>query len=97
MPPSRTEAIIGYDLAGPPTLARLAFDWRFNLMFGTAAIVLAVVYLVGVRRLRRRGDSWPVGRTVAWLGGCCGAAGRHQLRASAATGRRCSACTWAST
>jgi cytochrome c oxidase assembly factor CtaG/putative copper export protein len=68
--PSRTEALIGYDLAGPPTLERLLFDWRFDLIFGTAAIVLAALYLVGVRRLRRRGDGWAVGRTLAWLAGC---------------------------
>ncbi|VEG56819.1 copper resistance D domain-containing protein [Mycolicibacterium aurum] len=61
---------IGYDLAGPPTVGRLLFDWRFDLVFGTAAIVFAVVYLAGVRRLRRRGDAWPTGRIVAWLLGC---------------------------
>ena len=61
---------IGYDLAGPPTVARLLFDWRFDLVFGTAALVFAAVYLVGVRRLRRRGDAWPAGRVVAWLLGC---------------------------
>ncbi|BBY76332.1 ABC transporter permease [Mycolicibacterium parafortuitum] len=64
------EVEIGYDLAGPPTLARLLFDWRFDLVFGTAAIVFAIVYLAGVRRLRRRGDAWPTGRVVAWLLGC---------------------------
>ncbi|OAN38722.1 cytochrome c oxidase assembly protein [Mycolicibacterium iranicum] len=61
---------IGYDLAGPPTAARLLFDWRFDLIFGTAAIVFALVYLAAVRRLRRRGDAWPAGRVVAWLLGC---------------------------
>ena len=61
---------IGYDLAGPPTLGRVLFDWRFDLLFGTAALVLAVGYLLGVRRLRRRGDAWPTGRLVAWLLGC---------------------------
>ena len=61
---------IGYDFAGPPTVARILFDWRFDLVFGTAAIVFAAVYLAGVIRLRRRGDAWPVGRTVAWLLGC---------------------------
>ncbi len=61
---------IGYDLAGPPTVARLLFDWRFDLVFGTAALVFAAVYLLGVRRLRRRGDAWPAGRVVAWLLGC---------------------------
>jgi putative copper resistance protein D len=68
--PSRTEVVIGYDLTAPPTALRLLFDWRFNLLFGTAAIVLAVLYVAGVRRLRRRGDAWPVGRTVGWLCGC---------------------------
>jgi len=61
---------IGYDFAGPPTLARILFDWRFDVIFGTAAVVLAAVYLAGVLRLRRRGDAWPAGRTTAWLLGC---------------------------
>ena len=68
--PSRTEVLIGYDLAGPPTALRLAFDWRFNLIFGGGAIVLALLYLAGVRKLRRRGDAWPVGRVVAWRCAC---------------------------
>ncbi len=68
--PSRVEVLIGYDLAGPPTLGRLLFDWRFDLIYGSAAIALAVLYLVGVRKLLARGDAWPVGRTVAWLVGC---------------------------
>lgn len=68
--PSITAVEIGYDLAGPPTLARVLFDWRFDLIFGTAAILLAAVYIAGVVRLRRRGDAWPVGRVIAWLAGC---------------------------
>ncbi|QIV83759.1 cytochrome c oxidase assembly protein [Mycolicibacterium frederiksbergense] len=68
--PSITAVEIGYDLAGPPTLARVLFDWRFDLIFGTAAIVAAAIYIAGVVRLRRRGDAWPVGRTIAWLCGC---------------------------
>jgi putative copper resistance protein D len=68
--PSPVEVAIGYDFAGPPTLARVLFDWRFDLIFGTAAILLAVLYVLGVRRLRRRGDGWPMGRTMAWLCGC---------------------------
>ncbi|BBX01601.1 ABC transporter permease [Mycolicibacterium moriokaense] len=68
--PSIPAIEIGYDLAGPPTVARLLFDWRFDLIFGTAAIVFAIMYVLGVIRLRRRGDAWPVGRTAAWLLGC---------------------------
>lgn len=68
--PTPVEVELGYDLAGPPTVARILFDWRFDLIFGTLAIVLAALYLLGVRRLRKRGDAWPVGRTVAWLSAC---------------------------
>ncbi|MFI6999047.1 cytochrome c oxidase assembly protein [Nocardia sp. NPDC050175] len=68
--PTAAEVELGYNLAGPPNVPRLLFDWRFDLIFGTLSIVLAVLYLLGVRRLRLRGDAWPVGRTIAWLSGC---------------------------
>lgn len=67
---STQQVLIGYELAGPPTLTRYLFDWRFDLIYGTAALVGAVLYLLAVRRLRRRGDTWPVGRMMAWLIGC---------------------------
>ncbi len=89
---STTKNAIGYDLAGSPTFVRFLTDWRFDLIFGTAAIVLAVVYLRGVIRLRQRGDDWPVGRTFAFLLGCL----LLLLATSSAwdaTRRRCSACT----
>lgn len=68
--PSQVELQLGYPLEGPPTLGTLLTSWRFDLIFGTAAITLAVLYLLGVRKLRARGDAWPVGRTLAWLAGC---------------------------
>jgi cytochrome c oxidase assembly factor CtaG/putative copper export protein len=68
--PSIPEVAIGYNFAGPLTPARVLFDWRFDLIFGTAAVVLAAVYLSAVLRLRRRGDNWPRGRTLSWLLGC---------------------------
>jgi cytochrome c oxidase assembly factor CtaG/putative copper export protein len=68
--PSAAAVALGYDFAGPLTVARILLDWRFDLIFGTAAIVLAALYVAGVIRLRRRGDEWPVGRTSAWLLGC---------------------------
>jgi cytochrome c oxidase assembly factor CtaG/putative copper export protein len=68
--PSIPEAEIGYNFDGPPTVLRILFDWRFDLIFGSAAIVLAALYVAGVLRLRRRGDSWSPGRIVAWLLGC---------------------------
>ncbi|MFB9567941.1 cytochrome c oxidase assembly protein [Saccharopolyspora hordei] len=68
--PDRVELLVGYPLPEPPDASRLLFDWRFDLVYGTLALVMAALYLVGVRRLRQRGDQWPVGRTVAWLCGC---------------------------
>lgn len=68
--PSISDVKIGYDFAGPPTVLRVLLDWRFDLVFGTAALVFAALYVAGVWRLRRRGDAWPPGRTVAWLLGC---------------------------
>ncbi|WP_433599145.1 cytochrome c oxidase assembly protein [Nocardia sp. CA-135953] len=68
--PTPAEVELGYNLDGPPAASRILFDWRFDLIFGTLAIVLAVLYLLGVWRLRARGDAWPVGRTIAWLSAC---------------------------
>jgi len=68
--PTPSEVALGYDFPGPPTPARILFDWRFDLIFGTAAIVLAALYAAAVIRLRRRGDEWPRGRTIAWMLGC---------------------------
>ncbi|HEV7649177.1 MAG TPA: cytochrome c oxidase assembly protein [Actinophytocola sp.] len=68
--PDSVELELGYKLSGPPTLLRLLTDWRYDIIYGTVAIVLAMFYLLGVARLRSRGDAWPVGRTIAWLLGC---------------------------
>jgi cytochrome c oxidase assembly factor CtaG/putative copper export protein len=68
--PTIPQVAIGYNLTGPPTVARVLFDWRFDLIFGSAAIIFATLYVAAVLRLRRRGDSWPPGRTLSWLLGC---------------------------
>ncbi|OMC36072.1 copper resistance protein CopD [Mycobacterium colombiense] len=68
--PSIPEAEIGYDFDGPPTVARILFDWRFDLIFGSAALVFAALYVAALVRLRRRGDTWPPGRALSWLLGC---------------------------
>lgn len=59
-------ALLGYDMPPPVTAARLATLWQFDLFWGAFAVVLGGCYAAGVIRLRRRGDAWPVGRTVAW-------------------------------
>jgi cytochrome c oxidase assembly factor CtaG len=62
--------VLGYPLPGRPTVAALVGDWRFDIVLGSAALLLAAAYLLGVRTMTRRGDRWPPGRTAAWLAGC---------------------------
>ncbi|MFD6894559.1 cytochrome c oxidase assembly protein [Rhodococcus sp. NPDC060086] len=69
--PSVLEVELGYNLDAPPTFMNLFFgEWRFDLIFGTAALVLAAGYAIGLRTLRKRGDTWPIGRSIAWFSGC---------------------------
>lgn len=68
--PGQVELELGYPIDAPPTLLNLLTAWRFDLIFGTLAIAMAVLYLMGVSKLMARGDKWPVGRVVAWLAGC---------------------------
>lgn len=64
------DTLIGYDVSPSPSVWDFFTAWRFSLIFGVVAIALAVAYSLAVRTLCRRGDQWPVGRTVAWLLGC---------------------------
>ena len=68
--PTLVEEVLGYGFDGAPTLARLITEWRFDLLLGTAAVALATIYLLGVRRIRIAGRRWPMRRTASWLVGC---------------------------
>ncbi|MBA2560560.1 MAG: cytochrome c oxidase assembly protein [Propionibacteriales bacterium] len=50
-------------------LNRVLTAWSFEPLPIIAIACLAVLYGVGVWKLRRQGDQWPVGRTVSFLGG----------------------------
>ncbi|MGN6634455.1 MAG: cytochrome c oxidase assembly protein [Oryzihumus sp.] len=43
--------------------------WRVEWLWLSLALVAVGLYLAGVVRLRRRGDRWPLGRTVLWVSG----------------------------
>ncbi|NGO48567.1 cytochrome c oxidase assembly protein [Streptomyces ureilyticus] len=67
---SPAEELLGFPMPPPlgdfpwtPLFTQGHFDPLFA--FGTAAA--ALLYLAGVRKLRARGDKWPVGRTISWL------------------------------
>ena len=68
--PTRQEALLGFELTGPPGWSTLLGQWRFDLVLGLASVVVLALYLWGVWLLHRRGIEWPISRTVAWVLGC---------------------------
>ncbi|WP_207631077.1 MULTISPECIES: cytochrome c oxidase assembly protein [unclassified Actinopolyspora] len=65
-----SELLIGYNLPEFPGVWELITTWRFDLLLGTAAVLLAVLYPLGVRRIRSRGQRWPALHTASWFAGC---------------------------
>ena len=51
----------------PPTLERWFTEFFPDLLFGFVAVAMIVVYVKWVIRLHRRGDAWPIHRTVVWV------------------------------
>jgi cytochrome c oxidase assembly factor CtaG len=62
----RAELIVGSPMPPPPTLSRLL--WRFDPDGFALAFILiaAILYFQGVRKLAKRGDHWPVGRSIGF-------------------------------
>ncbi|GAA1528106.1 putative copper resistance protein D [Agromyces terreus] len=66
---SPAEILTGEPLPPWPELWRYFTEWNLDLLWIFACAFGIFFYLAGVRRLRRRGDSWPVYRTVLWVAG----------------------------
>ncbi len=62
----RALSIIGINTPQPPTLSRILFGYEPDaLMIGLLVIAVAL-YIKGVMVLTKRGDKWPVGRTISF-------------------------------
>ena len=61
-----TEAVLGFGIPDPPSVATLLGAWRPDVVLVALAVVLALAY----GRWLRRVEGWPVGRAVAWFAGC---------------------------
>ncbi|MBX0300552.1 bifunctional copper resistance protein CopD/cytochrome c oxidase assembly protein [Cryobacterium sp. 1639] len=69
--PAATPAQILTGEVLPPelTFARYFTEWNFDLAWVLFCAFGIFFYLAGVVRLRRRGDSWPLHRTILWVVG----------------------------
>ena len=62
-----------YALTGYPSPAGLLSGsdwftvWRIDWLWLGVSVLAVALYLLGVRRMRARGDSWPVLRTIGWV------------------------------
>ncbi|MGO2746938.1 cytochrome c oxidase assembly protein [Microbacterium sp.] len=53
----------------PPefTIDKWFTGWDIDILWALAAVLGAFFYIVGVWRLHKRGDRWPIQRTVFWM------------------------------
>lgn len=63
------ELLTGEPLPPPPDAIRYLTEWSPDLLWLLACGFGIFFYVAGVLRLRRRGDAWPVYRTVLWVAG----------------------------
>jgi len=63
------EILTGEPLPPWPEWTRFFTEWRPDLIWLLACGFGIFFYIAGVMRLRRRGDHWPLYRTVLWVAG----------------------------
>lgn len=51
----------------PPSGSDWLTVWSIDWLWFVVSVVAVALYLNGVRRMRARGDSWPVSRTIGWV------------------------------
>ena len=67
--PTPAQLLTGEPL--PPELSMETFftQWKLDILWALIALWAIGAYLVAVRRLKARGDSWPIARTISWVSG----------------------------
>jgi putative copper resistance protein D len=59
-------SIVGVKMPPPPNLARLFFGYEPDALMIGLLVTAVALYVKGVMVLTKRGDKWPVGRTVSF-------------------------------
>ena len=63
------QILTGYPLPPEIELSRWFTEWRMDWLWVAFAVLAGAVYLVGIVKLRRRGDAWSVLRSISWFTG----------------------------
>ena len=59
-------SIVGINTPGEPILSRVLFGYEPNSLIIGVLVLLVALYIKGVVVLTKRGDKWPVGRTISF-------------------------------
>jgi putative copper resistance protein D len=59
-------SVVGINTPSEPTLARVLFGYEPNSLIIGALVLFVALYIKGVVVLTKRGDKWPVGRTISF-------------------------------
>ncbi|MEY2679185.1 MAG: hypothetical protein RLZZ160_263 [Actinomycetota bacterium] len=62
----RVRELTGISMPQPPTLSRVFFEYEANGLILGLLVFATALYIRGVIALSRRGDKWPVGRTISF-------------------------------
>ena len=60
------ESLVGLSFPGSPNLKNWIFEFQPDALFLGLLILAGLLYLKGIRILKRRGDKWPIGRTASF-------------------------------
>lgn len=63
------EALVGLKFPGKPNLHTWLFEYQPDALTLALLVLGLLLYLKGVRILKKRGDKWPIGRTISFIAG----------------------------
>ena len=67
--PTPAQLLTGEPLPPELTMETFFTEWKLDILWALIALWAIGAYLVAVRRLKARGDSWPIARTISWVSG----------------------------
>ena len=69
LPQSTQVNYLGYEIDVPATIERLAGLGRPNILWVLLATFALVAYAVGLVKVHRRGERWPISASIPWFAG----------------------------